>query len=147
MRAHHHVHARRHHGRRVDQRADRRRAFHRVRQPDVQRKLRGFSGRADEQQKRNRCERADLPGGIGGHRGARGRTRRKIQCAERAENQQHAEKESEIADAIHPERLVAGIGCGLLQEEESDQQVAAQPHAFPADKHQQVVGREDQHRA
>ncbi len=48
-----HVHARGHHRRRVDQRADRRGAFHRVRQPDVQRNLRGFSGRADKQQQRN----------------------------------------------------------------------------------------------
>jgi hypothetical protein len=50
-----------------------------------------------------------------------------------------------IADAVHPKRLVPGIGGGLLQEEETNQQIAAQPHALPADEHQQVVGRENQH--
>ncbi len=44
------VHAGRDHRRRVDQRADRRRALHRVGQPGVQRDLRGLGERADEQQ-------------------------------------------------------------------------------------------------
>ena len=50
--AHQHVNAGRDHRRGVDQRGDRRRAFHRVRQPDVQRKLRRLSDRAAENQKR-----------------------------------------------------------------------------------------------
>ena len=55
MRARDHVNARGHHRGRVDQRADRRRAFHRVRQPDVKRKLRRFAGGAhEEQQARDR---------------------------------------------------------------------------------------------
>ena len=47
--ARHHEDAGRHHRRGVDQRRDRRRAFHRVRQPDVQRHLGGLAHRADEQ--------------------------------------------------------------------------------------------------
>ena len=54
-----HVHARRHHRRRMDQRRDRRRAFHRVRQPDVERNLRRLAGRADEQQQRDQRDRAE----------------------------------------------------------------------------------------
>ena len=47
-----HVNAGRHHRRRMDQRGDRRRAFHRIRQPDVQRKLRGLADRAAKNEKR-----------------------------------------------------------------------------------------------
>src|SRR5215471_2547072 len=53
------VHARNHvdagsdHGGGVDQGADRRGAFHRVGEPDVERDLRGFSASADEKQKSN----------------------------------------------------------------------------------------------
>ena len=42
------------HGGGVDQRRDRRRAFHRVRQPDVQEELRRLAHRADEQQQEAR---------------------------------------------------------------------------------------------
>ena len=44
------VDAGRHHRRRVDQGADRRRAFHRVGQPDVQRELRRLADRPAEEQ-------------------------------------------------------------------------------------------------
>ena len=47
--ARHHEDAGGHHRRGVDQRRDRRRAFHRIRQPDVQRHLRRLAHRADEQ--------------------------------------------------------------------------------------------------
>jgi hypothetical protein len=50
----HQIDARRHHRGRVNQRADRRGAFHRVRQPDVQRKLRRFCRAGQEEQQRNR---------------------------------------------------------------------------------------------
>ena len=74
VRAHHHVHAGSDHGRGVDQRADRRGAFHGVRQPDVQRNLRGFSGGADEKQQRDGGERADWPARPTGIAAARGNT-------------------------------------------------------------------------
>ena len=48
--ARHHVDARGHHGRRVDQGRNRRGAFHRVGQPDIQRNLRRLAGRAHQQQ-------------------------------------------------------------------------------------------------
>ena len=47
--ARHHEDTGSHHRCRVDQGRDRRRAFHRIGQPNMQRKLRGFAHRADEQ--------------------------------------------------------------------------------------------------
>ncbi len=45
-----HVDARRDHGGGVDERGDRRGAFHRVGQPDVERDLRGLAGGAEDEQ-------------------------------------------------------------------------------------------------
>ena len=56
------VHTRRHHRRRMDHGADRGRAFHRVRQPDVQRELRRFANRADEEQHADQALRRKDPG-------------------------------------------------------------------------------------
>ena len=60
QRAHprHHEDAGRDHRRRVDQRRDRRRAFHRVGQPHVQRHLRALAHRADEQADADRASSA-----------------------------------------------------------------------------------------
>ncbi len=54
-------HPRRHHRRRMDQGGDRRRAFHRVRQPGVQEELRRLAHRADEEQQRGDLGRVPLP--------------------------------------------------------------------------------------
>ena len=43
----------------MDQRTDRRRAFHGVRQPDVQRNLSRFPGGSDKQRDRDRAQAAD----------------------------------------------------------------------------------------
>ena len=132
-----HVHARRHHGGRVDQRADRRGAFHGVRQPDVQRNLRRLAGGADEQQQRDGRQHAVA------HLKAAGLQRRpnfrEAERAERAARPNSPEDEAGVADAVDDEGLLARVRGRLAQEVESDQQVAAQPHAFPADEQQQVV--------
>src|SRR3546814_17733717 len=56
------------------------------------------------------------------------------------------EHEAQIADAIDDERLDrGGIGARLL-EPETDQQIARQPNAFPAEEHrrtdERLVGKE-----
>ena len=66
-----HVHAGGHHRRRMDQRGDRRRAFHRVGQPDVERNLRRLAGGADEQQQRDERQRAEGVSGAQRRRPAR----------------------------------------------------------------------------
>ena len=58
--AHQHVNAGRHHGRGMDQSRDRRRAFHRVRQPDVERELRGLADCAAEDQQRGRGQESGM---------------------------------------------------------------------------------------
>ena len=67
------------------------------------------------------------------------------QRAEHGHHEQHAEDEAGVAHAVHDERLLARVAGRLLVEVEADQQVAAQPHAFPADEQQHVVVRQHQH--
>ncbi len=56
-----HVDAGGDHGGGVDERGDRRGAFHRVGQPDVERKLRALAGRAQQQAEADGGEHAALP--------------------------------------------------------------------------------------
>ena len=81
---------------------------------------------------------SEAPGGLVEHRG-------EIERPELLEHVEHGQRESEIADAVHDECLVAGVGGELLVEVEPDQQVAAQAHAFPPDEQHQVVGGQHQH--
>src|ERR1039458_4366521 len=68
-----------------------------------------------------------------------------IQRPEILEDQKHRQRKSEIANTVDDESLVAGVGRELLVEIKTDQQVAAQPHAFPPHEQQQVVRRQHQH--
>ena len=107
-----HVDAGGHHRRGVDQRRDRRRTGHRVGQPDVERDLRRLAGRADA-------------GGRGRRRSpAASRQRSRVRNAssfasmpahgERAhvapEEQEEAEQEARVADAVDDEGLPPGVG-------------------------------------
>src|SRR5579863_9833021 len=60
-------------------------------------------------------------------------------------DQEYRQRESEIADAVHDERLVAGVGGEFFQEVKSDQQVTAQAHSLPADEQKQVIRSKHQH--
>ena len=67
-----------------------------------------------------------------------------VQRTKCPEQQKHPQHEAEIADAVDDERLLARVRRRLLQEIKPDQQVAAQPHAFPAHKQQHIVRRQHQ---
>ena len=110
-----HVHAGRDHRRRVDERGDRRRAFHRVRQPDVQRQLRGLARGAEEQQQRGARQdrRARQRGASAGSAATAVATPWKSSVPNAAEQRQHAEDEPEVADAVDDEGLLAGVGGRL----------------------------------
>ena len=102
-----HVNACGHHRRGVDQRADRRRAFHRVRQPDVQRELGALPTAPQKISKPasgGRC-----PERCGIARRVRPASTAKLKRAERCPDHQDAEQKPEVAQAIGDESLLAGI--------------------------------------
>ncbi len=137
-----HIDAGRHHGRRVNQRAHRRRPFHRVRQPNVKRNLRRLSGCAHKKQQRDRRH---YP--VAHRKSARLDCRadlREAQRANRVEQQEEPQDESRISDAVHHEGLLPRIRRRSPQEIKSDQQITAKPHAFPADEEQEQIIRQDQ---
>ena len=134
-----HVNARRDHGGGVDQRADRRGAFHRVRQPDVERNLRRFADGADEQQDGNDGEHARVSHRFRGHLREALEHVAEVERAERPEREQDADRESGVSQARGDEGFLAGGDGRLLQEPEANQQVAAQAHAFPPDEHHDQV--------
>ena len=128
--AHDHVHAGGHHRRRVDQSADRRGTFHRVRQPNIQRKLRRLPCRADEQQQRNRRQR-----GVAHYKMSRRDGRadfRKLNRAERAQHQEEPKQKARVADAVDDERFLPRVRRRFAQEIKTDQQVAAQARRLPS---------------
>ena len=66
--------------------------------------------------------------------------------AEVAEQQEDADQESEVANAVDDECFLAGVGGGVFLKPEADEQIGREAHAFPSDEHQQSVAGEDQHR-
>ena len=138
-----HVDARRHHRRRVDQCGDRRRPFHGVREPRVQRYLRRLSGGPDEQQQRGDRQRPEHPL-LGRERGDGGGEPLEIERAEVREEEQHAEHERVVANPVDDERLLAGVGRRFLREPEADQQIRTEPDPLPSDEQHQEVGAEHQ---
>ena len=67
-----------------------------------------------------------------------------VERAERRVQQEHAEQEAGVADAVGDEGLLAGARVGEVVEPEADQQVRGQPHAFPADEQHQQRAAEHQ---
>jgi hypothetical protein len=68
-----------------------------------------------------------------------------IQRAERPEEQEHAQNEPEVTDAIENERLLAGFGGRRLREPEADQQVRTEADAFPPDEQHGKVRAQHEH--
>ncbi len=63
------------------------------------------------------------------------------------DEQEDAEQETEVADAVHDESLVSGFVILDVFEPEPDKQVGTEAHAFPSDEHHHIVGaeHEDEH--
>src|SRR6185369_16197956 len=68
----------------------------------------------------------------------------KINRSESDKYQQHAQNETEVADAIDDEGFFAGVGCGLLLEPEPDEQIRTEPDTFPSKEHHQEVRTQDE---
>ena len=64
------------------------------------------------------------------------------------EEDEDADEEPEVADAVDDEGLAPCVRLGVVVEPEPDEQVAAEAHPFPADehRHQVVAEDEEQHR-
>ena len=131
-----HVNAGGDHGGRVDERGDRGGAFHRVGEPDIERKLRALAGRAQHQAKRDHGNHATAPAGVlaefSSDLGER-------QGAEVGDEQEHPDQKAEVAYAIDNECFLACVGRRLFLEPEADEQIRGQAHALPSDEHDQGV--------
>ena len=136
----------------MDQRRDGRRTLHGVGQPGMQQKLGRLAHGAHEQQETDQRQGIDVGAqelhGLADLIRRRGEDRVVLDGVEQGEGGEDAEREAEIADAVDDEGLDRrGIGCGAVIPE-ADEQVAHQPHAFPAEEelHEVVGGHERQHR-
>ena len=137
----------RHHRRGVNQCRDRGRTFHRVRQPYVQRELRRFAHRADEQ--------ADAGNGQQRPVGTRQAQQRQfvflrehflvVHGAGVSQQQADAQDEAEVAHAVDQESLHVGHDGRRTLVPETDQQVRDQAHGFPTEEQLQEVVGHDQH--
>src|SRR5256886_15390152 len=108
----------------------------------MERYLRRLAGASEDRQWGDPGDR----GAAGPERGGRGREDGdEVERASGPEDHQHRDEESAIADAIHDERLAAGVGIDLLSEPETDQEIAAQPYAFPSHEHHREVGAQHQY--
>ena len=137
------------HGRGVDQRGHRCRAFHRVGQPRVQEQLGGFTHRTNEQQHANQVR--GIPFGPQemdlGLRDI-GHLRKDVSELDRVRQEEQAKDtkgKAEVTHTVDDKRLDrCGVG-GRLAVVEANQKVGRNAHAFPAKEHlDQVVGG-DQH--
>ena len=135
------VHARSDHGRGVDERRDRRGAFHRVRQPDVERQLRALAERAEHEQPGNR-----LRGPFAARRGGLDRLPEGgvLDRAVALPGQEERKREAQVADAVDDEGLLRGGHRLGLREVVADEQVAREADAFPAEvEHHEVAAHDE----
>jgi hypothetical protein len=133
MIAHDHVDARRDHRCGMDERAHGRGTFHRVRQPRVQRNLRRFPDGPDQEAQ------GDCSGHLGGQVADLGEDFRIVERLEIEEDQEDRQQESGVADAIDDEGFRRRLGRRHLVIVVADQQIGAEPDAFPADEEHRVV--------
>ena len=135
-----HVDAGRDHRRGMDESRDGRRALHGVGQPDIQWNLRRLAGGADEEQQRD--ERQHAEGRLDRHRLHGLADGHEVERPDRPEQQQRPQDEGVVTDAVDDKRLLRRVRGRCLFVVVADEQVGAEPHAFPADEHDQRVGAE-----
>src|SRR5680860_421380 len=116
----------------------------------MQRHLRGFTHRADEQKNTN--DRHQRPFGARQHGNGLacdGRRLREyrgvIQAAGGGHDRRDAQYKAEVADPVNQKRLQVRADRALARVPETDQQVRHQPHRFPAEKQLQKIVAHHQH--
>ena len=148
--ARHHEDAGGDHRGRVDQGRNGCRAFHRIRQPDMQRRLGRFTHRTDEQQDAD--DRHRIPRVAGEHFDLLCRYRvglaehgRVVERAREHHDAGDTKNEAEVAHAVDNEGFQVRKNRGFPLVPEPDQQVGHEPDCFPAKKQLQEVVGHDQH--
>ncbi len=135
----------------MNQRANRRRAFHRVRQPNVQGHLAGLPDSAGKNEEGDRSADSHAADRRAGHQpGQRGLFQAAVavvikeQRAALGIEPEHSEQESDVAHARGDDRFFCRGGGGGFLKPETNEQIGRQPHQFPADEQQkQAVGDDD----
>ena len=128
------------HGGGVDQGGDGRRAFHGVRQPDVEGELGALADGAAEDAESGGSEQAA---------GEETRVDARFDAVEAegfggGPEQEDADHEPEVADAVSQESFLGRFGSAVFGIPMADQNVGADPDQFPEDEHHgEVVGIND----
>src|SRR6266542_2657912 len=117
----------------MDQCADRSRAFHRIRQPDVQRELPRLAHRAAENQQRNRRGARAEHGETGAFQATVPTIVKKKRATAAVEPEQAKEK-SQVADASGNERFFCRCGGARSLNPKPSEQIGRQANKLPADK-------------
>ena len=144
LEAGHQEHACGHHRGRVNQGRDRRGALHGVGQPHMQRELGRFRHWPHEHQQAEQHGHT-IAEAAAGHGCAEARADLlEAEAAGGPEQAEDAQKEPEVADAVHHKRLLGGIGGTVAVVPEANQQVGAHPHQLPEHVDLQQVGADDQ---
>ena len=144
--ARHHEQACGHHRCGVNQRGNGRRAFHGIGQPNVQRKLCGFTHCADKQQQAGDSNQVGAQKRYVLHVRQIGKHVRIAQAA--AEIRQHqtdAEHKTEVAHTVHQKGFQVGENSAVAFEIETNQQIRHQAHGFPAEEELDEVIGHNQH--
>ena len=146
----------------MDQRRDRGGARHRVWEPHVERELCGLSARTDEEAEPRQGQKR--PGRKAGQEAEPGGKGHRAFChepyvlphrvkldggmarlEERPKQQEDAEQEAEVADAVDDEGLLPAHGVVVIQVPEADQQVRTKADSLPPHKEDEQVVAQDQH--
>ena len=137
-----HVDAAGDHGGRVDEGADRGRARHGVRQPEVEGQLGALARGAHEEHQGGEGQHAEAH--LGGNMPRLGEDVRDREGSEGGEQGHHADGHAQVTHPVGEEGLEAGVRCEVRLEEVADEQVGAETHALPAHKHQHQAGAQHQ---
>ena len=128
--------------------------LHGIRQPHVQRNLRGLSNGADKQQQRDQGHGGHLPSTANStkqiHRGIgtggdSGKHRLVLQGPKDHTHQQYAEQKAKITDSIDDKGLGGRRSRRVTFIPVPDQQIRTQPHRFPEHKQLKKIIGHDQH--
>ena len=137
------VDAGRHHRRGMDEGGHGSRPLHRIGQPHEQRNLGALARGPDEQQQRNDRQHPEMAG-LDRHGGCRALDAGEVERAERPKQQEDAEDESPVTDAVRDEGLLPGVARAWFLVPVADQQVRAETDTFPPDEHHQHVAAQHQ---